>query len=67
MEQARNLFPTLNGVVAGTSNHTGYSPHVSVTVEGGMITKIEGGGRYGELWREVVERYRDVQYPGSPS
>jgi hypothetical protein len=66
VEQARILFPTLNGVVAGTSNHTGYFPHVSVTVEGGMIAKIEGGGRYGELWREVVERYRDVQYPGFP-
>jgi hypothetical protein len=66
IEQARTLFPTLNGVVAGTSNHTGYFPHVSVTVEGGMIAKIEGGGRYGELWREVLERYRDVQYPGFP-
>jgi hypothetical protein len=66
VEQARTLFPTLNGVVAGTSNHTGYFPHISVHVEGGMIAKIDGGGRYGELWREVVERYRDVQYPGFP-
>ena len=31
-----------------------------------MIADIEGGGRYGELWREVVERYRDTQYPGFP-
>jgi hypothetical protein len=66
IEQARTLFPTLNGVVAGTSNHTGYFPHVAVTVEGGMIAKIEGGGRYGELWREVLERYRDAEYPGFP-
>ena len=31
-----------------------------------MIAHIEGGGRYGDLWREVVERYRDTQYPGFP-
>jgi hypothetical protein len=31
-----------------------------------MIARIEGGGHYGDLWREVVERYRDTQYPGFP-
>ena len=48
VEQARQLFPTLNGVVAGTSNHTGYFPHITVTVEGGMIAKIDGGGYLGQ-------------------
>ncbi|HEX4831950.1 MAG TPA: hypothetical protein VH478_12750 [Trebonia sp.] len=66
LREARTLMPTLNGVIGGTSNHTGYYPHVQVTVESGMIARIEGGGRYGDLWREVVERYRDVQYPGFP-
>jgi hypothetical protein len=64
--EAEILFPTLNGVVGGTSNHTGYFPHIQVHVEGGMISRIEGGGRYGELWREVVDRYKDVKYPGFP-
>lgn len=63
---AEQLLSTINGVIAGTSNHTGYFPHIEVHVERGMIAKIVGGGRYGELWREVVERYRDVQYPGFP-
>lgn len=66
LTQAETLLPTLNGVVAGTSNHTGYFPHIEVVVERGMIAEIRGGGRYGELWREVVDRYRDVQYPGFP-
>ncbi len=66
LREAQILMPTLNGVIGGTTNHTGYYPHVQVTVESGMIAHIEGGGRYGDLWREVVERYRDTQYPGFP-
>jgi hypothetical protein len=66
LREARELMPTLNGVIGGTSNHTGYYPHIQITIEGGMISKIDGGGRYGDLWREVVERYRDVRYPGFP-
>ena len=66
LKEAKVLFPTLNGVIGGTSNHTGYFPHIEVHVESGMITKIIGGGKYGELWREVVETYKNVQYPGFP-
>ena len=66
LKEAKILMPTLNGVIGGTSNHTGYFPHIEVHVESGMITRIVGGGKYGELWREVVERYKDVQYPGFP-
>lgn len=66
IEEAKALYPTLNGVVAGTSNHTGYYPHIEVHVEEGMISRIDGGGRYGDLWREVVDRYADVRYPGYP-
>jgi hypothetical protein len=66
LAEAKILMPTLNGVIGGTSNHTGYYPHIQVEVESGMIKRIEGGGKYGELWREVVERYKDVEYPGFP-
>ncbi|MCW2738317.1 hypothetical protein [Nocardioides sp.] len=66
LEQARIFFPTVNGVIAGTSNHTGFFPHIEVEVEGGMIKEIRGGGRYGEVWREIVDRYKDVEYPGFP-
>lgn len=66
LEQAKILLPTLNGVIAGTSNHTGFFSHIEVHVEGGMIKKVVGGGRYGEAWRAIIERYKDVQYPGFP-
>jgi len=59
-------YPALNGVVAGTANHSGYYPHIRVTMEHGMVTKIEGGGLYGELFSEVVERFKDAEYPGFP-
>jgi hypothetical protein len=66
VREADTLLSTLNGVIGGVSNHTGYFPHIEVRVERGQITEIDGGGRYGELWREVVERYRSFHYPGFP-
>ncbi|MQB00723.1 MAG: hypothetical protein GEU78_10595 [Actinobacteria bacterium] len=66
IKQARILFPTLEGVVAGTANHTGYFPHIKVSIEGGLIQSIEGGGRYGELWNDVLERFSHAEYPGFP-
>lgn len=56
----------MNGVVAGCTNHTGFNPRVKVTIERGMISKIEGGGRYGDLWREAAEKYNNYHYPGYP-
>ncbi|MDQ7907559.1 hypothetical protein RB614_23850 [Phytohabitans sp. ZYX-F-186] len=66
VREAEILMPTTNGVVAGTSNHTGYFPHAEVHIEGGMISKVVGGGRYGDVFREVIERFKDAQYPGFP-
>lgn len=60
-------MPTVTGVVAGTLNHYGKPfPHCRVYVEEGRVTRIEGGGEYGEKWREVQERTRDIQYPEFP-
>ena len=64
---AARHYPTINGVVAGTVNHTGFFPHITVGVEGGKISFVEGGGEYGRRLRALVERFRDVQYPGYPS
>src|SRR5680860_1518559 len=54
LEEAKILFPTLNGVVAGTSNHTGYYPHIAVTIENGVIAALDGGDH------AVLDRDRDV-------
>jgi hypothetical protein len=55
------------GVLAGTINH--YSrpfPHAKAYFEGGKLTRVEGGGEYGEKWREIMELTKDIQYPEYP-
>jgi hypothetical protein len=63
---AARSYPTVNGVVAGTVNHTGFMPHIRVTVEEGRISSVEGGGEYGNRLRALIDRFGDVQYPGFP-
>jgi hypothetical protein len=62
-----NPMPTVNGVVAGTLNHYGKPfQHCTLTVEDGQVTRIDGGGEYGEKWREVLHETRNIQYPEHP-
>jgi hypothetical protein len=51
------------GIIAGTKNHLGAFPHIKVHLEGGQVVKVEGGGRYGEAWRERLEQYRYQKLP----
>ena len=41
-------------------------PHCKVHIEEGQVTAIEGGGEYGEKWREVLHDTRNIQYPEYP-
>ena len=54
------------GIVAGTANHAGMYPRIQGQMEGHQVVKVEGGGRYGELWREVLERAKNIQWPEFP-
>ena len=55
------------GVVAGTINHFGRPfPHAKAHFENGKCVSVEGGGPYGEKWREVMELTKDIQYPEYP-
>jgi len=55
------------GVVAGTTSHYCRPfQHIKIHVEGGRVEKIEGGGRYGEVWRELWEESRNIRYPCFP-
>ena len=56
----------LTGVVAGTANHVGVFPHIQVFVEDGEIVRIEGGGRFGDEWREVLAGYEGQEWPFQP-
>jgi hypothetical protein len=61
------VFPDANGVISGTCGHYGFFPHVRVYLRHGQIEKIEGGGKYGDLWREFRDELSDIQYPHFPS
>lgn len=56
----------VTGVVAGTSDHLGPFPNIKVYLKNNKITKIEGGGEFGDLWREFVEKYKDLKFPHYP-
>jgi hypothetical protein len=55
----------VNGVFAGTNNHTGSFPKMEVHVKDGYVKEVKGGGVYGELWREFLRypKINEVTYP----
>ena len=59
------FIPKANGVVAGTRSHTGVFPRIEVELVNGRITEVREGGRYGELWRALLDwpKLKEVQYP----
>jgi len=62
------VFPDSNGVIAGCANHTAYFPCAKAYIEHGQITRLEGGGRMGELARILLNapELRTVKYPTAP-
>lgn len=55
------------GVVRGTVNHFGRPyPRIAVTVKDGRVEEVEGGGAYGDAWRELLHEARDIHYPCFP-
>ena len=55
------------GVVKGTTNHFGrpFTP-IAVHVEKGRVESVEGGGAYGDAWRELIRESEDIKYPSFP-
>ncbi|HLC25741.1 MAG TPA: hypothetical protein VJM80_03115 [bacterium] len=55
------------GVVAGTTSHYARPfERIKVHVERGRVERIEGGGHYGEAWRELWEEGMKTHYPCFP-
>ncbi len=61
------VFRNLNGVLAGTSNHMGYMPHMQLFFENGLLVDVKGGGKYGQLIGKLMDKYKNVHWPGYPS
>ncbi len=59
------VVPEVNGVVAGTKNHTGFYPRIEVVIEGGRLKEVRGGGDYGDFFRAFLNhpKLEQVQYP----
>lgn len=62
------VFPDSSGVLAGCSNHTAYFPCLKAFIEHGQISRIEGGGRAGDLARTLLANpeLRNAMYPDAP-
>ena len=54
------------GVIMGTANHLGPHPHIEVHIQKHEVTRIVGGGEYGQLWRDYLAKYRYIKYPLDP-
>ncbi len=60
------LFPNYNGVLAGTANHFGFFPRIELFFKDGLLVEVKGGGKYGQEIIRIMDKYKDVQWPGYP-
>ncbi len=55
------------GVIAGTTSHFARPfPRIRLHFEAGRLEAVEGGGRYGEAWRELLAATKTNEYPVFP-
>ena len=55
-----------NVVISGTTNHIAPVDWTQLVVEDSRITQINEGGDFGNQLRDVMDRTKDIQYPGHP-
>ncbi len=53
------------GVIAGTNGSGGFWPRMEIAITNGSITRVTGGGKYGDVIREFLQypHINDVTYP----
>ncbi|MDP2643474.1 MAG: hypothetical protein Q8P24_00900 [Desulfobacterales bacterium] len=60
-------FKKGEGTLAASSlTFGGIVPRVKMTVEGGRVTEVMGGGAYGDTLRRSFEEYKDLTSPRNP-
>lgn len=56
-----------SGVIVSTlGHHSKPYPKLTLQIEDGVVTDIEGGGGKGKKLREIHERTKDIEYPDYP-
>jgi hypothetical protein len=60
------VFHDLNGVLAGTANHFGFLPRIELYFEHARLVEVKGGGKYGDMIKEMMDKYKDAHWPGYP-
>jgi hypothetical protein len=58
------VFPYTSGVLAGTANHMGFITRIELYFEDGLLVEVKGGGKYGEKIRYLMDKYKEVHWPG---
>jgi len=70
-----NIYPPAflatwkEGVIKASANHVGYMPVMTVYLsEHGRVTKVEGGGKDGDLFRYLnnLPQFKNAAFPGAP-
>ncbi len=61
----REPLATIDGVIAGTVNHSGFYPRWEVTLKGGYVAGVKGGGVFGDALRTFLQfpNINDKVYP----
>ena len=61
----REPMAMANGVIAGTTNHTGFFPRWEVVLKDGYVREVKGGGIYGDAFRTFLRfpNINDVVFP----
>jgi hypothetical protein len=55
------------GVISGTTNHIGRPfPNIKVYLKHTKVQRVEGGGPYGDLFRDLLNETKDYELPEYP-
>jgi hypothetical protein len=60
------LFLDVQGVLAGTANHLGFFPRIELHFDQRLLVDVKGGGKYGDGIRELMDKNKDIHWPGYP-
>lgn len=60
---SKNLEGTL---VCSSVSFGGTVPRTFMTIKGGQVTEVEGGGKFGEVLWESFEKYKNLAHPALP-